>query len=185
MKSWACFLPHLLPRASILFNIARICNSQFKCNYMKNENVSLNFLFHFWNINQLLKILKKRWSSLQMYFRSYRLWKSLLDHSQKSVVSENALRFNMWKRPKYWRNLLESACMIWKMSPLVSSEILGVFVNTLTAEGKYPVQDWVNLPLLIQMQLSDNWKIFSEFFVPFLESTSNFKHFQKKDGGHS
>ena len=30
-----------------------------------------------------------------------------------------------------------------------------VFVNTLTAEGKYPVQDWENLPLPMQMLLSD------------------------------
>ena len=49
-----------------------------------------------------------------------------------------------------------------------------VFVNTLTAEGKYPVQDWENLPLPMQMLLSDIWKTFSQFFVPFLESTEYF-----------
>ena len=57
------------------------------------------------------------------------------------------------------------------MSPLVISEILEVFVNTLTADDKYPVQDCENLQLLIQMQLSEKRKTFSEFFVPFLEST--------------
>ena len=40
------------------------------------------------------------------------------------------------------------------MSPLVLGKILGVFVNTLTAEGKYPVEDWENFQLSIQMQLS-------------------------------
>ena len=40
------------------------------------------------------------------------------------------------------------------MSPLVLGKILGVFVNTSTAEGKYPVEDWENLQLSIQMQLS-------------------------------
>ena len=44
--------------------------------------------------------------------------------------------------------------LIWKMSPLVLGEILGVFVNTLTADGNYPVQDSENLQVLIQMQLS-------------------------------
>ena len=63
------------------------------------------------------------------------------------------------------------------MSPLVLGEILGVFVNTLTADGKYPVQGCENLQLPIQMQLSEKRKTFSEFFVSFLESTSNFKHF--------
>ena len=71
------------------------------------------------------------------------------------------------------------------MSPLVLGELLAVFVNRLTANRKYPVQDWENFPLPIQMQLSQKRKSFSEFFVPFLESTSNFKHFEKNDHFHS
>ena len=56
------------------------------------------------------------------------------------------------------------------MSPLVLGEILRVFVNTLTADGKYPVQECQNLQLPIEMQLSEKRKSFSKFFVPFLES---------------
>ena len=48
-----------------------------------------------------------------------------------------------------------SGKLIYKMSPLVLRKILGVFVNTLTADCKYPVQDCENLPLPIQMQLSE------------------------------
>ena len=65
------------------------------------------------------------------------------------------------------------------MSPLVLGEILGVFVNTLTADGKYPVQGCENLQLPIQMQLSKKPKYFSAFFVPFLDSPGNFEHFEK------
>ena len=71
------------------------------------------------------------------------------------------------------------------MSPLVIDEILGVFVNTLTAEGKYRVQDWENLSLPIQMQLTEKRETFFQFFVPFLESISNFKHSEKRDDCHS
>ena len=71
------------------------------------------------------------------------------------------------------------------MSPLAIAEILEVFVNILTADYKYPVQDCENLPLPIQMQLSEKRKTFSEFFVPFLESTSNFERFQRKGDRHS
>ena len=71
------------------------------------------------------------------------------------------------------------------MSLLVLVEILGLYVNTFTANAKYPVQDCENLQLKIQIQLSEKRKIFSESFVPFLESTSNFKHFGKKDDLHS
>ena len=66
------------------------------------------------------------------------------------------------------------------MSPLVLAEILGVFVHILTADSKYPVRYCENLQLLIQMQLSEKPKTFCEFFVPFMESTSNFKHFEQK-----
>ena len=71
------------------------------------------------------------------------------------------------------------------MSPLVLGEILEVFIDTLTAYGKYPVQDCENLPLPIQMQLSEKRKKFSQFFVPFLESTSNFKQFDERDDRHT
>ena len=59
------------------------------------------------------------------------------------------------------------------------------FRNTLTANDKYPVRDFVNLSSPIQMQLSIKSTIFSDFFVSFLEYTSNFRHFEKKDDGHS
>ena len=38
-----------------------------------------------------------------------------------------------------------------KVPSLVLGEILGVFINTLTADGKYPVQDCENLQVPIQM----------------------------------
>ena len=72
------------------------------------------------------------------------------------------------------------------MSLLVSDEILGVFVYVLTADGKYPVQGFENLQLRNEMQLSGKRKkFFFEFFVAFLESTSNFDHFQRKNDRHS
>ena len=60
-----------------------------------------------------------------------------------------------------------------------------MFPNTLTANDKYTVRDCVNLSSPIEMKLSLKRKNFSDLFVPFLESTSNFKHFQKKDDRHS
>ena len=71
------------------------------------------------------------------------------------------------------------------MSPLVLGEILGVFVDTLPADAKYPVEYYENLRLPTQIQLSERRKPFSQFFLRFLEPTSNFKHFEEKDDGHS
>ena len=67
------------------------------------------------------------------------------------------------------------------MSPLVLGQNSVLFVNRFTADGKYPVPDCENLELPIQMQLSEQGKTFSQFFVQFPESTSNVTHFEKKE----
>ena len=41
----------------------------------------------------------------------------------------------------FWKNFIS------KMAPLVLGKILGVFLNTLTPDGKHPVEDWKNLQL--------------------------------------
>ena len=60
-----------------------------------------------------------------------------------------------------------------------------VFGNTLTANEKYPIRDCVNFSSPIQMQLYLKPRIFSDFFVLFLESTSNFRHLETKDDRHT
>ena len=64
--------------ASILFNIARICNSQFKCNYLKNEKLFLEFLFHFWNLPQILNILKKKMMVIANVFPNFQTVKNFV-----------------------------------------------------------------------------------------------------------
>ena len=60
-----------------------------------------------------------------------------------------------------------------------------MFRNTLTANDKYPVRDCVNFSSPIQMELFLEPTIFSDFFVPFLQSTSNFNYFKKTDDRHT
>ena len=49
----------------------------------------------------------------------------------------------------------------WKKSLLLICKILGLLVNTLAADEKYPVLNRDNLTILIQMQLSEKEKTFS------------------------
>ena len=70
------------------------------------------------------------------------------------------------------------------MSLLVIYELLGLFVNTLTANNKYFLCNEKSLPQPIQMQLSKK-KTFSECFGQFQKSASHFNYFQKKDGPDS
>ena len=53
------------------------------------------------------------------------------------------------------------------------------------ADDKYSLHNSEKLAQLIQMQLSKKRKNFSDFFTPFLRSTSNVKHFEKKGSPHS
>ena len=69
----------------------------------------------------------------------------------------------------------------WKKSLWLTWKILGLLVNTLAADEKYPVLNRDNLTIPIQMQLSQKQKTFSEFFAAFLKSRLNFKYFLKKD----
>ena len=72
----------------------------------------------------------------------------------------------------------------WKKSLLLTWKILGLLVNTLAADEKYPVLNRDNLTIPIQMQLSQKQKTFSEFFAAFLKFRVNFEYFEKTDDPH-
>ena len=95
------------------------------------------------------------------------------------ILAESTLKRFYQVFSSFWGKL------IWKMALVVLRNLWWVFFNTLTADDKYPFQYCENLDLVIQMIFSENRKAFSQTFVQFLESTSNFKHFEKKDHGHS
>ena len=71
-----------------------------------------------------------------------------------------------------------------KKSLLLTCQILGLLVNTLAADEKYPVLHRDNLTIPIQMQISQKQKTFAEFFASNFKSRLNFKHFFKKDDSH-
>ena len=74
--------------------------------------------------------------------------------------------------------------LCWKKSLLLTYEILGLLVNTLATDEKYPVFNRDKLTIPIQMQLSQKQNDFSKFFASFLKSRLNFKYFESKDEPH-
>ena len=60
-----------------------------------------------------------------------------------------------------------------------------MFRNTLTANDSYPVQECGKFSTPIQMEFYLKPPIFSDILVSFLESPSNFKHFEEKDDRQS
>ena len=69
----------------------------------------------------------------------------------------------------------------WKKSALVWSEILRLFVNTLTADNKYSRCNVHNFAQQVQMPLSQKQKTFCGFFIGFLKCAWKLEHFEKKD----
>ena len=69
----------------------------------------------------------------------------------------------------------------YKKSPSVWCEILGLFVNALTADYKYSGSNMQNFPQQFQTPLSKKQKFFSGFFIAFLKCAWNLEHFRKKD----
>ena len=64
-------------------------------------------------------------------------------------------------------------------------KILGLFFNPLIPDDKYSLLNRGNLLQHFQMQLSQNRKTFSLFFIAFSKFRVNFEHFEKKDDPHS
>ena len=61
------------------------------------------------------------------------------------------------------------------------SEILRLFVNTLTADNKYSRCNVHNFLQQVQTRLSQKQKPFCGFFIAFLKCAWNLEHFEKKD----
>ena len=59
-------------------------------------------------------------------------------------------------------------------------ELLGVFVNTLTANDKYSLRTRKNLQPPNELRLSEKQTIFSQFLAAYLKSTSTVSEFDKK-----
>ena len=144
-------LTHWLFTTSILFRIMRIFRSLFKWNYLKNKKIFLSFLFHLWNVNQIWNNLTKKKIVIAKVFLNIHTVKYLVGPvSQKRrsrtsfdsqhVKGSQTLVKSAWKDfyhifSSLWREL------IWKKSPLLKLQIIGVFVNTSTVDYKYSVRD--------------------------------------------
>ena len=133
-------LTHRLPITSILFRIVRICRSLFKCNYLKNKKHFLSFLFHLWNLHQILNNFKKKKivtaNVFPILLTVYDLVRPLTKQRpvRTSFESQHVQAFQTLVKSssELFSQIFSSlsAEMIWKISLWFKFEIIGVFVNT-------------------------------------------------------
>ena len=106
-----------------------------------------------------------------MYFQNYKPQNKWLVKCLKSPISEHhsTVRKNCTREHS-------SYCFITSVeidleNVLVTSEILGGFVNALAADDNYSLRNTKNLPQPITIPLSKKPKTFSQYFAAYLKST--------------
>ena len=80
LKSYGCLLTHWMLMTRIMFKIVRICSSLFKCNYLKNKKLFVNFLSDFWNHHQILDIFEKKMIVIANVFAKLQNVKDLVEN---------------------------------------------------------------------------------------------------------
>ena len=124
----------------------------------------LNFLFHLWNLHQILNFLNRKMIVIANVFLKWWTVKVLVKPLSKKlcltisfdselVKGSQTLMKSLWEHFYHIFSSLRGE-MIWKISPLLKFEMLGMSFNALSDDHKYPVYDSQNLWLTIQMNLS-------------------------------
>ena len=149
---------------TIPLGILGIRSSLVKSKYLKNKKLFLNFLFHLGNLHEFLNIFEKKMIAIGNVSQKLQTVKDFV----KKLPGKCRFRISFDnENGTWWQTLLKSAWehfyhifgslwskMTLKISPLLKFEILGSFVNTFTADDKYPAWDCENLKFPIQLQLS-------------------------------
>ena len=131
---------------------------------LKTKKHFLGILFHLGNLHQILNIFKKKKIVIANVFPKLATVQGL---DTALTIQRRLKTFFNSQHPKRFTTLVKSSWehfyhissslwgeMTWKISPWLKFEIIGLFVNTWTADYKYPVPDCENLPFPIQIQLS-------------------------------
>ena len=111
-KILAVLLTHWLPMARIMFKVMRICTSQFKSNYVKNETIFGHILFHLWIIYQILNILKENMMVIANVLPKLQTVKGFVRKLSQGHRFRTGLALNTWKRRKCLLNFSQSALIM-------------------------------------------------------------------------
>ena len=179
---------------SFLFLVETIQCKQFRSISPHNSKNFLHFLLPFLNLHQILNILKKNMTFIGYVFPKLRTPKHVLTNMSK----KSRLRWPLDRQHgKRAATLIQSQrqllCHIhwslwklipWKTSILVTSKVLRLFVNTLTADDKYSLLSRGNSTQTIQIHLSQKQETFSKSFWTFFKIYIKVWTFSKKRDPH-
>ena len=164
---------------------------QLQLHYLKSKRFFLQFLLLFSNLHQIYNLSKKKVSLLVSVIPKLLTQKEVVTWMSETPCSRTPFRnqrvheFQTLSKPArnhhypivpwIWDKLS------WKKCRLVKFEILRLFVNTLTTDGKYSSRNIQNLTQQLEMAISQKQKTFYRIFITFLKSSTNSDNFVKKD----
>ena len=161
---------------SILFVKVTIHGNQFKCHYLRNKKTFLKFLLHFWNLHQIWNIFQQNMTLIGFVFAKLRTAKDMVREMSKnpcfrtpfdSQHAKGSKRLLKIARKHFYYNF----SWLWeekrKISLLEIFEILGLFVNTLTADDEYSLCKSENLPPQLKYNFLTNKKLFPNLLFHF------------------
>ena len=149
----------------------------FKCSYLKNGRLFVDFLLIFWNVREIYNILKKRMRVLAYLFPKLLFPKEVATETSRKSCFRTPFRnqrVNGFQttlkvaRHHYYPFCPWISCKLgWKKTALLWSKILSLFANTLNADDKYSCRNMQNFLQQFQTVLSQKGKTFSGFFIAF------------------
>ena len=171
---------------SILFVKVTIHGNQFKCHYLRNKKTFLKFLLHFWNLHQIWNIFQQNMTLIGFVFAKLRTAKDMVREMSKnpcfrtpfdSQHAKGSKRLLKIARKHFYYNF----SWLWeekrKISLLEIFEILGLFVNTLTADDEYSLCKSENLPPQLKYNFLTNKKLFPNLLFHFWNLHQILKYF--------
>ena len=133
------FLTHGLSITSILFRIVRICRSLFKSSSPKKKNHFLSFLFHLWNVHQILNNFKKKNIVIANVFPKLATVQRLVTpltiqrRLKTSFDNQHVKRYQTLVKSswQHFYHIFSSLWgeIIWKISPWLKFEIIGFLLT--------------------------------------------------------
>ena len=175
---------------SNLFGFVRICSSLFKCNYVKNQNLFLNFLFCLCNVHQILNISKKKMIVIGNVFPILQTVKGLvrsvpkIHHFRTSFDSQHVKGSQTLVKSarEHFYQIFSSLWweMILKICPLMKYEFSEVFVNTLTVMTSILFGNAKIFCVLFKRNYLKNKKVFLTFLFHFWNLQKMLNIFKKR-----
>ena len=162
----------------------------FQMQLSEKRKYFMNFFLNFPNLDSVLNIFKTNMMLLADVYLKLRTPEKVVrqmskeSHSRGLFNNQHCRLAETQLKSKrkhlyhnYWTLWAQFSC---KKSLWVICNILGLFVNPLSADDKYSLVNRDNLFQNLERQLSRERETFCPFFVAFSKYRLNFEHFQKK-----